>query len=292
MAIKDTGKPMNHTAKFSAAFLMSRYPEPDTVPDNVNRVIVKGNGVYVSSGNHPELFFSGDLKDYNLEIQRTQYLGHRDSIACYADEVPSGSDLPGWTYYPNVRDLFGILSDEELAIAALAVRLIDFDRSTRFCAQCGARTRQSRLERAKNCDTCGLIMYPRTSPAIIVLIRKDDTILLARSPRFPPGFHSIIAGFVEPGETLEEAIHREVQEETGIEIANLRYFGSEPWPFPSSLMIGFVADYAGGEIVIDNHEIISAGWFDRDHLPLLPSTMSISRALIDWWIEMGNNGKK
>jgi NAD+ diphosphatase len=106
-----------------------------------------------------------------------------------------------------------------------------------------------------------------------------------------PGLHSIIAGFVEPGETLEEAIPREVREETGIEITNIRYFGSEPWPFPGSLMIGFIADYAGGEIVIDNREIISAGWFYRDHLPPLPSAMSISRALIDWWIGKGNDGK-
>jgi NAD+ diphosphatase len=291
MTREDAQKHMNHTAKFSAAFLKSSYPEPDTVPHSVNRVIVKDNGVYISSGNHPALFFSGNLENFPLDVQRTQYLGHGDSIACYAAEISSESDLPGWTYYPNVRDLFGILSDKELAIAALAVRLIDFDRTTRFCGRCGTRMQQSRRERAKICDTCGLITYPRTSPAIIVLVRKDDTILLARSPRFPPGFHSIIAGFVEPGETLEEAIPREVREETGIEITNIRYFGSEPWPFPSSLMIGFIADYAGGEIVIDNNEIISAGWFDRDHLPLLPSTMSISRALIDWWIGKGNNGK-
>ncbi len=241
-----TGNHINHKAKFSAAFLRSRYPEPDPVPGNADWVFVKEQGVYLLSGNPPALFFSGGPENNHPDVHNTQYLGHRGSIACYAGEVSPGPELPGCTYYPDVRDLFGILSDEELAVAALAVRLIGFDRTTRFCGRCGSGTRRSRKERAKICDNCGLVAYPRISPAIIVLVRRGDTILLARSPRFPPGLHSIIAGFVEPGETLEEAIPREVREETGIEITNIRYFGSEPWPFPGSLMIGFTADYAGG----------------------------------------------
>jgi NAD+ diphosphatase len=260
-----------------------QYPEPDSVPEHAHWVIVRENGVYIFSGRSSALFFSGDLEKQCPKIRRVQYLGHLDTTACYAAEVSSDPAISGCTFYPGVRDLYGVLSDDELAIAALAVRIIDFDRTTRFCGQCGAPTRQSHQERAKTCDTCGLVTYPRTSPAIIVLVRKDDKVLLARSPRFPPGLHSILAGFVEPAETLEEAIHREVREETGIEVTNIRYMGSEPWPFPNSLMIGFVADYAGGDIVIDNNEIISAGWFDRDHLPALPSPMSISRSLIDWW---------
>jgi NAD+ diphosphatase len=114
-------------------------------------------------------------------------------------------------------------------------------------------------------------------------VQKGDAVLLARSPRFPSGVHSLIAGFVEPGETLEHAVYREVHEETGIGIKDLRYVASEPWPFPDSLMVAFVADYAGGEIVIDPAEIVSADWFDRAHLPPLPPQMSLSRALIDWW---------
>jgi NAD+ diphosphatase len=185
--------------------------------------------------------------------------------------------------YAGVRDLFGRIPDEELAIASLAVRLIRFDLDTRFCGRCGAQNRQLLTERAKSCSACGLVTYPRISPAIIVLVQNGDRVLLARSPRFPPGQYSIIAGFVESGENLEHAVRREVREETGIEITGIRYTGSEPWPFPDSLMIGFTAEYAGGEIRIDNHEIVSAGWFDRDHLPLLPPPMSISRAIIDRW---------
>jgi NAD+ diphosphatase len=283
MTTEDEGKPINPRALFSAPALRSQYPEPDAIPEGAHRVIVRDNGVYVMPGTPPALFFSGEREEKCPAIQRVQYLGHRGSSPCYAAEISSEPAIAGCTFYPNVRELYGVLPDDELAIAALAVRIIDFDRTTRFCGQCGAPTRQSRQERAKCCDICGLVTYPRTSPAIIVLVRRDDRVLLARSPRFPPGMHSVLAGFVEPGENLEEAIHREVREETGIEVANLRYMGSEPWPFPGSLMIGFVAEYAGGEIAIDNNEIISAGWFDRDHLPALPSTMSISRALIDWW---------
>lgn len=291
MTAYDAENLMNHTAKFSAATLRSQYPEPDAPPGDADWVMVRENGVFVLPGSTPSLFFSGNPVEKSPAIRRVQYLGHRDSGACYVAEIPSDSAPDGGTFYPNVRELYGILPDDELAIAAFAVRIIDFDRTSRFCGQCGAPTRQSREERAKSCDTCGLVTYPRTSPAVIVLIRRDDKILLARSPRFPSGLYSILAGFVEPGECLEEAIHREVREEAGIEVTNIRYMGSEPWPFPGSLMIGFVADYAGGEIVIDNNEIISAGWFDQDHLPGLPSPMSISRALIDWWAGDAGRGR-
>jgi len=283
MTANHAENPLHHTATFSAVSLRSQYPEPNVVPEDAHWVIVREHGVYVLSGTTPTVLVSGDLKMKCPAIQRIQYLGHRNSTACYAVEISSEPGIAGCTFSPGLRDLYGVLPDDELAIASFAVRIIDFDRTTRFCGQCGAPTRQSRLERAKTCDSCGLVTYPRTSPAIIVLVQRDDKVLLARSPRFPPALHSILAGFVEPGETLEEAIHREVREETGIEVTNIRYMGSEPWPFPNSLMIGFVADYAGGDIVIDNNEITSADWFDRDHLPELPSPMSISRALINWW---------
>jgi NAD+ diphosphatase len=279
----DRIKNWDHTALFSTAVLETRYPEPETLPESPLNVFVKGNGVYIQSGPAPSLFFE-ETPVKSVPVLREQYLGHLDSRPCYAVEVSQDLAVPGSLYYPNIRNLYGILPERELAIAALATRIIDFDRTTTFCGQCGAETRMSRIERAKICDRCGLITYPRTSPAIIVLIRNGDTILLARSPRFPPDLFSIIAGFVEPGETLEEAVHREVKEEVGIRITNIRYIGSEPWPFPHSLMLGFIADYAGGEITIDNNEIIAADWFDREHLPTLPSPMSISRALVEDWI--------
>jgi len=273
-----------HDAVFSSAFLQPVYPEPEEPPQDAEWVIVRETGVYGKAGTLPTIFFSAEERAGIAPILRSQYLGHRGGSACYAVEVAAESGLSGYDYFPNIRDLFGTIPDNELAIAALAVRIIEFDRATQFCGQCGSRTRQSRKERAKVCSSCGRLTYPRISPAIIVLIRRDRCILLARSPRFPPGFHSIIAGFAGPNETLEEAVRREVREEVGIEITNIRYFGSEPWPFPDSLMIGFAAEYAGGEIAIDNNEIVSAGWFDRNNLPDLPRKMSIARALIDWWL--------
>jgi NAD+ diphosphatase len=280
---------MNHKAKFSTGSLVFRFPVPDAIPKSgALFVIVSKNDVAVTNGNNPTIFSQTNPADYPCIVLRVQYLGHRNVTACYATEIAPGAALPkGWEY-SGVRELFGRVPEDELAIAALAVQIIDFDRTTQFCGRCGAGTRQLQTERAKFCTDCNLITYPRLSPAIIVLVEKEDKILLACSPRFPPGLHSVIAGFVEPGEMLEHTVKREVREEVGIVVKNIRYFGSESWPFPHSLMIGFVADYAGGEITIDNNEIISAGWFSRDNLPLIPSPLSISRALIDWWVEHGN----
>lgn len=213
------------------------------------------------------------------------YLGLRGSVPCYAALADKQTAIPEEWQFVRVRDLYTRIPDEELAIAAYAVRMIAYDRNTRFCGRCGTGTLPLPAERAKHCPACGLVTYPRLSPAIIVLIRRGDRILLARSSRFPAGLFGLIAGFVEPGENLEHALRREVLEETGITIENIRYFGSEPWPFPDSLMIGFIADYAGGELAVDPREIESASWFDKKHLPRIPEKLSISRALIDWWLE-------
>jgi len=212
------------------------------------------------------------------------YLGTRDGFVYHVAGVSAGATLPaGWQPAP-VRELSGKVPEGDMAVASYAVRILDFDRSTTFCGGCGAKTRPLTTERARICTACSRIVYPRISPAIIVLIKKGEEVLLARSPRFPQGVFAVIAGFNEPGENLEQTVHREVREEVGIAVRNLRYFGSEPWPFPDSLMIGFVADHAGGEIRIDNQEIEAAGWFTRDTLPPVPSVESISRALIEAWI--------
>lgn len=280
----DTGTLWQHRAVFSAAGLESRYPEPEIRPAGSCLVLVRGNGVYIRCGDMPTVILSGSAGDTGMPL-REQYLGHLGNRPCYALEVPEDWSSEGIRYCPNVRDLHGQVPDSELALAAFAIRITGFDRTTTFCGVCGAPMRRARIERAKVCNRCGLVTYPRTSPAILALVRNGDTLLLARSPHFPPGLFSLVAGFVEPGESLEEAVHREVREETGIWITNVRYVASEPWPFPQSLMVGFTADYAGGEIVIDNNEIVAAGWFDRDHLPPLPSPMSLSRILIDRWVE-------
>jgi NAD+ diphosphatase len=276
---------MRHTGTFSTDFLKPVFPEPETIHPVAAWILVQGDRVAVPSGDPLSVFSDNDPKKDDITPAHVRYLGHHGTLPVYAAEIPTGFPAPRGREYSGVRDLFGRIPDEELAIAAFAVRLIDFDRTTRFCGRCGAKTRQLRTERSRFCTACNLITYPRISPAVIVLVKRGDQILLARSPRFPPGMYSLVAGFVEAGENLEHAIEREVKEETGISIQNIRYFGSEPWPFPNSLMIGFVADYREGDIVIDDNEIESAFWFDREHLPRIPEKLSISRALIDWWMD-------
>jgi NAD+ diphosphatase len=278
---------MTHQPKFSTDFLHKEYPVPELLPENVNWVIVREEMVGVATGNNPTVLLTGDPNTVGAGGTRIQYLGHEGENPVYAVEFPPGTMPPEGMEFTGVRELFCRIPDRELALAGLAVQAIDFDRTTRFCGECGSQTVQVHTERAKRCPSCNLVIYPQISPAIIVLIKRGDQVLLARSPRFPPGMFSVIAGFVEQGENLEHTIHREVKEETGILVRNIRYFGSEPWPFPHSLMIGFTADYAGGDIVIDAHEIESAFWFDREHLPRIPERMSISRALINSWLEDG-----
>src|SRR5581483_1123158 len=144
---------------------------------------------------------------------------------------------------------------------------------------------ESPTELARRCPRCGLTTFPRISPAVIVLVRRGERVLLGRGSHLPPGLFSTLAGFVEPGETLEEAVRREIREEAGIEVDDVRYFGSQPWPFPDSLMIGFFAEHAGGEIVVDSNELAEARWFALDELPPVPPPFSIARALVDAWVK-------
>jgi NAD+ diphosphatase len=275
---------MFHLPALSVKTLTATHPEPEFIPGKpAYWIVVQGQKVLVIPGPVFSAVMVREPASEGLVTEGFLYLGMRGQVPCYATELAHNAILPGgWSLF-GARELFGKVPDEEVALAAYAIRILDYDRSTRFCGRCGRKTRALRTERARLCTDCNRIVYPRICPAIIVLVRKGDTILLARSSRFVAGQFSVIAGFVEPGENLEEAVHREVREEVGLTVANIRYFGSEPWPFPDSLMIGFVADHAGGEIVVDNNEIESAAWFGRDNLPLLPSSMSIARALIDAW---------
>jgi NAD+ diphosphatase len=213
------------------------------------------------------------------------YLGTLDRQPCLAAELSGKAVPPPGTALLGLRDLFEGMDPTLLAVAGRAGQILRWDRLHRFCGRCGAPTHNKSDERAKICSVCNQIYFPRVSPAVIGAIVNQDRILLASSPRFPAAFYSVLAGFVEPGETLEEAFRREVREEVGIEIANIRYFSSQPWPFPDSLMVGFVADYAGGEICPDGTEISHAAWFTADDLPHLPGPYSIARHLIDWFLE-------
>ncbi len=227
---------------------------------------------------------SADIAVLKQELRRTQYVGTFNGGHCSVAEADMGLRVPGGMYFQDLRSLLGLLDEGLFSLAGRAFQILHWDRTHLFCGRCGNKTEEKRDERAKECPQCGLVIYPEVSPAIIVAVIKSREILLARSQRFKGTFHSVLAGFVEPGETFEECVKREVKEEVGIDTGNIRYFGSQPWPFPHSLMVGFTADYAGGEIRVDESEIIEAGWFGADALPPIPRTGTIARQLIDWFV--------
>ncbi len=183
--------------------------------------------------------------------------------------------------FHDLRALMPLLDQSQFTMAGKAAQVLYWDKTTKFCGECGRKTKHSESERAKICPECGRHYYPAVTPAIIVAVMKGDKILLAHNKNFADGVYSLIAGFVEPGESLEECVKREVGEETGIEVFNVKYFQSQPWPFPSSMMIGFTASYKNGEIKPDGEEIIHADWFDSSNMPNLPRPGSLSRKLID-----------
>jgi NAD+ diphosphatase len=223
-------------------------------------------------------------RSLGLEPVRVQPVGRLaglDHLAvALADDLAPERLPEGWRA-GGLRSWFGVLDDRSMAIAMRAVQALEWDRTHRFCGACGTPTEQAASERAKRCPACGLTVYPRISPAMMVLVRRGRELLLGRGLNFPPGRYSALAGFLEAGETIEEAVAREVREEVGIEVQHLRYFGSQSWPFPNSLMIAFQAEYAGGDMRANPEELADAQWFSLDALPQLPPRLSIARALID-----------
>jgi NAD+ diphosphatase len=233
--------------------------------------------------------FTSDVEELNLSLQSKKPLcfGSFEDNPCYFIEISDDTEFPKKLSFENIRSLYGLMNEELLWVAGRAFQLMIWDINSQYCGQCGTPTEIKFDERAKKCPACSLLVFPRISPAVIVGIinQKQKKILLANGTRFPNNFYSVIAGFVEPGETLEECIRREIFEEVGIEIRNIRYFNSQSWPFPDSLMIGFLADHAKGQILIDESEINDAQWFSADNLPRIPGKISIARKIIDWFVE-------
>lgn len=183
----------------------------------------------------------------------------------------------------DLRASYDVLPLEEYQCAGKASQILTWDKNSRFCPACGTPTIQTGPI-TKRCPHCGQEIYPRISPAVIVLIKKEDSVLLVHARNFRGSFKGLVAGFLEPGETLEECVHREVMEETGIRIKNLKYFGSQPWPYPSGIMVGYYAEYESGTIKLQDEELSAGAFYHRDHLPEIPKKLSIARKLIDAWL--------
>ena len=212
-------------------------------------------------------------------------IGEWQNLPCYAAEIDTSLDelqqkWPKGEWF-FLRPIFQLAGEAVFTLLGRAAQLLDWQKNHRYCGRCAEPTEKLSDEFCMRCPACASVAYPRISPAVMVLIRRGDELLLARSPHFRPGMFSALAGFVEVGESLEQCAEREVFEEVGLKITNLRYFKSQPWPFPDSLMFAFFADYHSGDIVCEPGEIEAAAWYHFDALPDLPAQESIARRLID-----------
>lgn len=272
---------------------ISQIQEPDDYHDSAYWFLFQGDKLAVlSAADSVKIPCVADPGELGFSPRRRQFLGFVENngqrVACFSGELDESIALGDGWMVDNLRQLYTPLGDLWFQVAGRAVQIVDWDRTHQYCGRCGAPMVTVPNERAKRCTECGLSNYPRLSPAIIIAVTREiegeKRLLLARNHRFPAGRYSVLAGFVEPGESLEECAEREVMEEVGIQIDNIRYFGSQPWPFPNSLMLGFTAEYAGGDFQLEEAEIAEADWFSAHHLPNLPPKPSIARRLIDAFV--------
>ena len=229
----------------------------------------------------PALLTCAHPNDHGLEISQEHYLGTYGGDHCYAAELAGEQIAPDGHAMLGLRDLLGHMDDTLAGLSGRAFQVLEWNRNHRYCGRCGNETVPRDNERARTCAPCKRTSYPPVAPAIMILITHGRKMLLARKVGWGNTRYSALAGFVEPGETLETTVIRETREEVGVEIKNIRYFGSQPWPFPNNLMIAFTAEYADGTVAPDGVEIEEAAFFDADELPNLPPGISISRRMIN-----------
>jgi NAD+ diphosphatase len=249
--------------------------------DRASRVVVAGESGVLVDGDQPRFLAPAELP----EGAETVLLGvDRDERALFAAD--DGDRLAGER--AGLRDLAPVVSQTEGALLAHAVALLNWHRRHRFCANCGAPTESREAGHLRVCPSCGTQHHPRTDPVVIMLVADGDRAVLGRQAHWPPGRFSALAGFVEPGESLEEAVAREVLEESGVRVDDVQYRSSQPWPFPSSLMLGFRATWREGEPAVGDGELEDVRWFDREEIlsgrVLLPPPQAIARRLIDEWL--------
>lgn len=258
------------------------------VADALYFVCVGDDMLSISEQGVPRPITADEFRWVDLEVYYKHYLGRWEGRACYAlgatGTAPEGFAMAG------LRAWLGRVEPDFFSLAGRAKQIVEWHRDHRHCGRCGAENQDHPSDRAKLCPSCGLTTYPRLSPSIIVLVRRGEEMLLARNAAWPRRMFSTLAGFVEPGESIEQTVHREVDEEVGLAVENLRYMGSQSWPFPNSLMLGFHADYRAGDIVCQDGEIAEARWFHYSQLPNVPGGTAISRWLIDAFVdEMSSN---
>lgn len=239
----------------------------------------------IDESNHEKLLTNTHINAITKLLTHKHRLLLLEDGEIFCAELNATIPIPSGLTAMPLRKALDMLGSKWYNIVTKAYAIINWDKNHRYCGRCGTSTETKAGMFERLCTKCGLTFYPRISPSIIVLISRGNDILMARSPQFAPGVFGLIAGFVEAGERAEDAVHREVKEEVGISIKNLRYFGSQSWPFPDSLMLGFTAEYHEGQLVIDKEEIETAGWYHYDNLPGRPTyQISMAHKLIEHFI--------
>ena len=263
--------------------------EPNHIaPEGIERdsawlfVFAKGQLIVKQENGAPAPITGDDFRWFDMEEISRHFLGSYAGRPCYA--VAARGGVPEGYHAVGLRELLGRTAQSLFYLAGRAQQVLDFYRTHQYCGACGQQTTEHAQDRARECKACRVISYPRLSPSIIVLVTRGDEMLLARNAAWPNGMYSTLAGFVEPGESIEQTVHREVYEEVGLRLGQMRYFGSQSWPFPNSLMLGFHAEYESGDIVCQEGEIADAQWFRPDGLPQIPPKTAISGWLIEEFV--------
>jgi len=262
-------------------------PENINTPSEPSISIILRNQEFLTSKNSEFLIFEeDDLKWSEMEMVNKQFIGYLNDKPSYIVEVAEDSKLDKDLILTPLRNLLGRIPDSLFTVCSRSLQLSEWRKNNQFCGVCGIKMKMHETERAMFCECNNVLVYPRISPCVIVLVTKGEQLLLAHNKNFPGTFYSTLAGFIEAGESAESAIHREIYEEVKVNVKNIEYFGSQSWPFPSQLMLGFHAEYLDGDITPDGEEIDLADWFHFEDLPQVPTgNISISGQLIESYIE-------
>ena len=267
------------------------------VPENINSssessvsIVIRNQEFLTSKQSEILIFEDDDLKWSEMEFIDTQFLGFLNDKPCFIRELTPDSPVSDQAMLAPLRTLLGRMPDALFSICSRSLQLTDWKNNNKFCGVCGSKMKGHESERAMYCECNNILIYPKISPCIIVLVTNGENILLAHNKNFPGNFFSTLAGFIEAGESAEDAIHREIFEEVKVKVKNIEYFGSQSWPFPSQLMLGYHAEYSEGEIKPDGVEIDNADWFHFENLPQVPTgNISISGQLIESYINKLKN---
>lgn len=244
-------------------------------------LVVQEQGLVVPEGGELRLPAGDPPPGLEGHLARALWLGTFHGTPCWAARLPRDAALPAGFRRETLVPMQGTrLPDDLLSLGGMAMQALHWEGTSGHCPRCGGRTERIEGEWGKRCPACRYEHFPHLHPAVIVLVRDGERVLLARKREWAPGRYALLAGFVDNGESLEGAVHREVREEVGVEVKDLQYVGSQNWPFPSQLMLGFVAGYAGGEVRVNAEELEDARWFPRDALPPGPSRHSIAGFII------------